>query len=105
MFSGLTASDYVFRYHVLVSRRLLVMALAHYEVQTSALAHLTDGDVLRLRLSEGNIMILLMDETGVELASILSFVIAIIAFTGATLAVRRWLDDCWSRCSYWSPLV
>ena len=50
MFSGLTASDYVFRYHVLVSiPTLLVMALAHYFWQKfmdkRAGSDLTDGDV------------------------------------------------------------
>lgn len=110
MFSGLTASDYVFRYHVLVSiPTLLVMALAHYFWQKfmdkRAGSDLTDGDVdlAEVKAAEGGalyrtvyailpllpiIMLLIVfaitSTTGakinlsVELASILSFVIAII---------------------------
>lgn len=110
MFSGLTASDYVFRYHVLVSiPTLLVMALAHYFWQKfmdkRAGSDLTDGDVdlAEVKAVEGGalyrtvyailpllpiIMLLIVfaitSTTGakinlsVELASILSFVIAII---------------------------
>lgn len=110
MFSGLTASDYVFRYHVLVSiPTLLVMALAHYFWQKfmdkRAGSDLTDGDVdlAEVKAVEGSalyrtvyailpllpiIMLLIVfaitSTTGakidlsVELASILSFVIAII---------------------------
>ena len=110
MFSGLTASDYVFRYHVLVSiPTLLVMALAHYFWQKfmdkCAGSDLTDGDVdlAEVKAVEGSalyrtvyailpllpiIMLLIVfaitSTTGakidlsVELASILSFVIAII---------------------------
>ena len=110
MFSGLTASDYVFRYHVLVSiPTLLVMALAHYFWQKfmdkRAGSDLTDGDVdlAEVKAVEGGalyrtvyailpllpiIMLLIVfaitSPTGakidlsVELASILSFVIAII---------------------------
>lgn len=110
MFSGLTASDYVFRYHVLVSiPTLLVMALAHYFWQKfmdkRAGSDLTDGDVdlAEVKAVEGSalyrtvyailpllpiVMLLIVfaitSTTGakidlsVELASILSFVIAII---------------------------
>lgn len=110
MFSGLTASDYVFRYHVLVSiPTLLVMALAHYFWQKfmdkRAGSDLTDGDVdlAEVKAVESGalyrtvyailpllpiIMLLIVfaitSTTGakinlsVELASILSFVIAII---------------------------
>lgn len=110
MFSGLTASDYVFRYHVLVSiPTLLVMALAHYFWQKfmdkRAGSDLTDGDVdlAEVKAVEGGalyrtvyailpllpiIMLLIVfaitSTTGakinlsVELASILSFVIATI---------------------------
>ena len=110
MFSGLTASDYVFRYHVLVSiPTLLVMALAHYFWQKfmdkRAGSDLTDGDIdlAEVKAVEGSalyrtvyailpllpiIMLLIVfaitSTTGakinlsVELASILSFVIAII---------------------------
>lgn len=110
MFSGLTASDYVFRYHVLVSiPTLLVMALAHYFWQKfmdkRAGSDLTGGDVdlAEVKAVEGGalyrtvyailpllpiIMLLIVfaitSTTGakinlsVELASILSFVIAII---------------------------
>ena len=110
MFSGLTASDYVFRYHVLVSiPTLLVMALAHYFWQKfmdkRAGSDLTDGDVdlAEVKAVEGSalyrtvyailpllpivmllIVFVITSTTGakidlsVELASILSFVIAII---------------------------
>lgn len=110
MFSGLTASDYVFRYHVLVSiPTLLVMALAHYFWQKfmdkRAGSDLTDGDVdlAEVKAAEGGalyrtvyailpllpiimlrIVFAITSTTGakinlsVELASILSFVIAII---------------------------
>lgn len=110
MFSGLTASDYVFRYHVLVSiPTLLVMALAHYFWQKfmdkRAGSDLTDGDVdlAEVKAAEGGalyrtvyailpllpivmllIVFVITSTTGakidlsVELASILSFVIAII---------------------------
>lgn len=109
-FAGLTASDYVFRYHVLVSvPTLLAMALAHYFWQKfmdrRAGGDLTEGDVelSSVKAVEGGalyrtvyailpllpiVMLLIVfavtSTTGakinlsVELASILSFVIAIV---------------------------
>ena len=110
MFAGLTASDYVFRYHVLVSvPTLLVMAVAHYFWQKfmdkRSAGELSESDVelAEVKKIEGGalyrtvyailpllpiIMLLVVfavtSTTGlkinlsVELASILSFVIAIV---------------------------
>ena len=124
MFAGLTASEYVFKYHVLVSvPTLLVMAVAHYFWQKfmdkRTGADLADGDVKLADVNkvEGGalyrtvyailpllpiIMLLVVfaitSLTGlkiglsVELASILSFVIAIVCELFRTRNGKETLD-------------
>lgn len=124
MFAGLTASEYVFKYHVLVSvPTLLVMAVAHYFWQKfmdkRTGADLADGDVKLADVNkvEGGalyrtvyailpllpiIMLLvvfaitsltgLKIDLSVELASILSFVIAIVCELFRTRNGKETLD-------------
>lgn len=124
MFAGLTASEYVFKYHVLVSvPTLLVMALTHYFWQKfmdrRAGGDLAEGDVdlAEVKAVEGGalyrtvyailpllpiIMLLVVfaitSTTGaeinlsVELASILSFVIAIVCELIRTRKGKATLD-------------
>lgn len=124
IFAGLTASEYVFKYHVLVSvPTLLVMAVAHYFWQKfmdkRTGADLADGDVKLADVNkvEGGalyrtvyailpllpiIMLLvvfaitsltgLKIDLSVELASILSFVIAIVCELFRTRNGKETLD-------------